>query len=159
VTTIDWTIVGSAATVFASIFTAIGVAFCAWQIRLGKKQSQAEFEDSLDQQYREISMALPVDVLIGKDASEDQKSQVRELIYNYFDLANEQAYLRAKGRICKTTWLSWSTGMEMHLSRPAFSIVYDEVIEASSFTYLKRLVDARFKSDPRIWFKPKYLFF
>lgn len=97
-------------------------------------------------------MELPVDVLIGKEPSEENKAQVRELIYNYFDLANEQSYLRAKGRICKLTWISWSAGMETHLTRPAFSNVYDEIIENSSFTYLKRLVDSGFKSDPKTWY-------
>lgn len=148
---IDWDVLSSAATAFGSIVTAIGVAFGAWQIRLAKMQSQAEFEDSLDQQYRVISMELPVDVLIGKEVKEEQKERVRELIYNYFDLANEQSYLRAKGRICKITWSSWCVGMKIHFSRPAFSSVYDEIIECSSFTYLKRLVDSGFKSDPISW--------
>jgi hypothetical protein len=149
---IDWNIVGSAATAFGSIVTAIGVAFGAWQMRLAKKQSQSEFEDTLVQQYRAISMELPVDILIGKEAKEDQRERVRELIYNYLDLANEQSYLRAKGRICKLTWASWSVGIETHLSRPAFSAVYDEVICDSSFTYLKRLVDSQFNSDPKTWY-------
>jgi hypothetical protein len=149
---IDWNIVNSVAASFGSIVTAIGVAFGAWQIRLGKKQSQAEFEDSLDQQYRSISMELPVDVLIGKEPSDEQRAYVRELIYNYFDLANEQSYLRAKGRICKLTWASWSVGIETHLKRPAFAMVYEEIIEKSSFTYLKRLVDSDFKSDPKKWY-------
>jgi hypothetical protein len=42
--------------------------------------------------------------------------------------------------------------MEIHLSRPAFSAVYDEIINESSFTYLKRLVDDKFKSDPKKWY-------
>jgi hypothetical protein len=149
---VDWNVVNSAATAFGSTVTAIGVAFGAREMRLAKKQSQAEFEDSLDQQYRMLSMELPVDVLIGKEVKEEDRILVRELIYNYFDLANEQAYLRAKGRITKLTWSSWSIGMKDHLSRPAFMEVYGEVIDQSSFTYLKRLVDSDFEIDPREWY-------
>ena len=61
---IDWNILSSAATAFGAVVTGIGVIFGAWQIRLGKKQAQAVFEDSLDQQYRAISMELPVNVLV-----------------------------------------------------------------------------------------------
>jgi len=149
---LDWNMISSVATAFGAIVTAIGVLFGAWQIRLGKKQSQAEFEDNFDQQYRSLTMELPVDVLIGKEIKDDQKVYVRELIYNYFDLANEQSYLRAKGRICRHTWQSWSAGMSNHLDNPAFKEVYDEIIERSSFTYLKRLVDSEFKSDPKSWY-------
>ncbi len=119
--TIDWNMVSSVATAVGSVATAIGVIFGAWQIRLSKKQSQAEFEDKLDQQYRIISMELPVDVLIGKAPDADEKNQVRELIYNYLDLSNEQVYLRAKGRISTYTWQSWSAGIKAHLARETFS--------------------------------------
>lgn len=108
---IDWNIVSSIATGVASLATAIGVCFGAWQIKIGKEQAQAAFEDGLDQQYRSLSMELPVSVLIGEPVDEGDRERVRELIYNYLDLANEQVYLRAKGRISKHTWASWSSGI------------------------------------------------
>ena len=109
--TIDWSVIGSGATVFSSIATAAGVCFVAWQVLLAKKQAQAEFEDSFDQQYRALSMAIPVDVLIGKKLDEAKKDEVRELIYNYLDLSNEQVYLRKKGRVSSDTWESWCSGV------------------------------------------------
>ncbi len=63
---IDWNVVSSAATAVGSLATALGVCFGAWQIKVGKDQAQATFEDSLDQQYRSLSMELPVSVLIGE---------------------------------------------------------------------------------------------
>jgi len=150
---LDWNVVSSIATAFASIATAIGVAFCGIQLKLTKKQSQAEFEDRLDQQYREISMALPVDVLIGQDAEEEKAGEIRELIYNYLDLTNEQVYLRAKGRVSNHTWSSWSSGIEAHMKKKAFTEVFDEIKDFSAFTYLERLVKDRFKSDPAHWYK------
>ncbi|MFT5717350.1 MAG: hypothetical protein ACI9T7_001541 [Oleiphilaceae bacterium] len=150
--TIDWNAISSISTAVASVATAIGVLFGAWQIRLSKKQAQAEFEDSMDQQYRSLSMDLPVDVLIGKEPDENQKPIVRELVFNYLDLSNEQVYLRAKGRISKYTWESWCFGIKAHLERPAFKQVFDEVRAASGFTYLEKLVDSNFESDPDQWF-------
>ena len=69
------------------------------------------------------------------------------------DLSNEQVYLRAKGRISQYTWLSWCAGIKAHLDRPAFSSVFNEVKDNSGFTYLERLLESEYKSDPINWFK------
>lgn len=97
---IGWNAMSSIATAIGSLVTAIGVAFVGVQIRITKKHAQAKFEDSMDQQYRILSMGIPVDVLMG------QEKEVRELIYNYLDLSNEQIYLRAKECISSLTWKS-----------------------------------------------------
>ncbi len=149
---IDWSIISSAATAIGSVATALGVSFGAWQIKVGKEQAQATFEDSLDQQYRSLSMELPVSVLIGEPVAEGDRMRVRELIFNYLDLANEQVYLRAKGRISKHTWVSWCSGIQLHLSKPAFEGVYDEIKPKCDFTYLSRLVESNFDSDPKQWY-------
>lgn len=149
----DWNILSSIATSVGSVATAVGVIFGAWQIRLSKKQSQAQFEDGLDQQYRVLTMELPVDVLIGKTPRQEDKSKVRELVFNYLDLTNEQVYLRAKGRISTYTWQSWCSGIKGHLERPAFADVFAEVKTDSSFTYLERLAATNFESDPLSWYK------
>ena len=65
----------------ASIATALGVFFAAWQILQNKKISQNSFEDNLDQQYRQLAMAIPVDALIGEPISKN-KEELREIIYN-----------------------------------------------------------------------------
>jgi len=149
---IDWSVIGAAATAVGTVVTALGVLFGAWQIRLSKKQAQAKFEDQLDQQYRSLTIDLPVDVLIGKKPQEKDQARVRELIYNYLDLTNEQTYLRAKGRISGHTWISWSSGIAAHLKRPAFESVYKEIENTSGFTYLERLVKSNYLSDPISWF-------
>lgn len=150
---IDWNIISSVATALASLATALGVCFGAWQIKVGKEQAQATFEDSLDQQYRSLSMELPVSVLIGEPVVENDRMRVRELIFNYLDLANEQVYLRAKGRISKYTWASWCGGIQLHLAKPAFDEVYIEIKEKCDFTYLNRLIESNFTSDPKHWYK------
>ena len=150
---IDWNALGSIATAIGSIATALGVIFGAWQIRLSKKQAQATFEDHFDQQYRVLTMEIPVDVLIGKIPRKEEENQVRELIYNYLDLTNEQVYLRAKGRITRLTWNSWCSGIKAHLARPAFKMVFDEVKQNSGFTYLEKLIAQNYEVDPIAWYK------
>ena len=137
----------------AAIATAIGVAVAAWQIGQGRKVAQSSFEDSLDQQYRDLAHGIPVDALIGRQVSESQKSETRELIYNYLDLCNEQIFLRQKNRITVLTWRDWCSGMESHLSKPAFKAIWEEVKEQSpgSFSFLERLESDKFLSDPRRW--------
>jgi len=136
-------------TAISSVATAIGVVFVAWQLRISKKQAQAQFEDSFDQQYRNLSLPIPVDIFLGKEMTNDNREKVRELLFNYFDLCNEQSYLRSIGRITKSTWKIWCSGMENNLNTVAFKEVYNEVKGCSRFTYLDRLVQSEFKDDPK----------
>lgn len=149
---IDWMVIGSVATAFASIATAVGVGFCGIQLRMSKKHNVSVFEDKLDEQYRTIAMALPVDILIGNPTTEDNRNEVRELIFNYLDLSNEEVYLRAKGRISDLTWHSWRLGIHAHMTKPAFIDVFEEVKSASGFSYLERIVEEDFRIDPKSWF-------
>ncbi len=137
----------------AALATAIGVAVAAWQINESRKLSQSSFEDTLDQQYRELAHGIPVNALIGKEIDESQKTETRELIYNYLDLCNEQIFLRKKNRIRKDTWNDWCSGIESHLQKIAFIQIWEEVKEQSpgSFSFLEKLEKEGFKIDPRRW--------
>ena len=146
----DW---NGIATAVASVATAIGVGIGAWQIRENSKLAQTQFEDSLDQQYRQLSMTIPVNALIGKPVSEAQWQETRECIYNYLDLCNEQVYLRHQRRIRPDTWRDWAQGIEANLSKQAFSDIWAEVkAEApATFSSLERLETAGFAEDPATW--------
>lgn len=143
---IDWTSV-------ASIATAIGVLVAAYELRETQKIAQTEFEDSLDQQYRELARGIPVDALIGKTVSDDKKELTRELIYNYLDLCNEQVSLRQKKRIRKDSWLDWSAGIKSHLQKIEFQSVWEEIkIESpGTFTFLEKLEQTQYNKDPAQW--------
>ena len=95
-------------------------------------------------------MAIPVDALIGKPVSDDQSDDVRELVYNYLDLSNEQVYLRSKKRVTKDTWKDWCTGIQENLQRPAFQTVWSEVKSEApgTFTFLEALERHQFTLDP-----------
>ena len=136
-----------------SITTAIGVLVAAFQLRTSSKIAQSEFEDAIDQQYRDLARGIPVDALIGKCVAEDKKELTRELIYNYLDLCNEQIFLRRKKRIRKDTWVDWCTGMESNLSKKEFAKVWLEIKTESpkTFTFLERLEKDKFIGDPLKW--------
>jgi len=143
---IDWNSI-------VSIFTAIGVLVAAFQLRVSSKIAQSEFEDSIDQQYRELAKGIPVDALIGKTVSSDKIELTRELIYNYLDLCNEQIFLRKKKRVRRDTWVDWCSGIESNLSKSEFKKVWSEIKAESpkTFTFLEKLEKSNFKEDPIKW--------
>jgi len=144
--TIDWNSL-------VSICTAVGVLVAAFQLRVSSKIAQTEFEDSIDQQYRELAKGIPVDALIGKTVREEKSELTRELIYNYLDLCNEQIFLRKKKRVRKDTWVDWCTGIELNLEKKEFKKVWAEIKLESpkTFTFLEKLETSQFKEDPLTW--------
>ena len=78
---------------------------------------------------------------------------MREIIYNYLDLCNEQTYLRQKKRISKNRWKEWNDGIKDNLAKPAFKEVWDEIKEKAptTFTALDLLEKGEFKIDPAKW--------
>ena len=116
------------------VVTAIGVIIAAWQLWESRKISQTSFEDGLDQQYRNLAMDIPVNALIGSPVK-DNKNKLREIIYNYLDLCNEQAYLWRKKRISKNRWKDWNEGIKDNLKKPAFKKVWDEIKQNASGTF------------------------
>jgi hypothetical protein len=130
-----------------------GVIIAAIQLRASSKISQAQFEDSIDQQYRDLARGIPVDALIGKNVQEHQRELARELIYNYLDLSNEQIFLRKKKRIKFDTWSDWCAGIKANLSKPEFEKVWIEVKDLSpkTFTFLEKLEQNDYIGDPAKW--------
>jgi len=143
---IDWNSI-------VSIFTMLGVLVAAFQLRVSSKIAQSEFEDSIDQQYRELAKGIPVDALIGRSVSDDKKELTRELIYNYLDLCNEQIFLRKKKRIRMDTWADWRTGIELNLQKHEFQAVWSEIKSEApqTFSFLERLEASGFEQDPKKW--------
>jgi hypothetical protein len=105
---------------FSAAITAIGVVVAAYQLFEAKKQAQLQFEDSLNAQYRALLEDLPLDALLGRTLSDDELERTLHVFYRYFDLSNEQRYLRRCGRVSTQTWETWQEGIAQNMARPAF---------------------------------------
>lgn len=142
----DWT-------AFGSIATALAVLVAAWQLRRGTSQARTNFEDDLSREYRELARNIPVKVHLGEELAPHEFEQAFPRLHQYFDLTNEQIFLRMNDRVSKATWVNWLDGIKSNLERPAFAQAWALVKDAKhgSFAELKRLENSRFSEDPRVW--------
>jgi len=103
----------------ASLATAVGVAVAATALLLQRGQARTDFEDTVVKQYREIIKPnLVLDALLNDALSETPDAERERLrqIYLYLDLCNEQVFLRAIGRVRRSTWsIQWSKGIQGNL--------------------------------------------
>jgi hypothetical protein len=125
----------------------------AWQLRRGTSQARTNFEDDLSREYRELARGIPVKVHLGEELTPDEFEQAFSSLYQYFDLTNEQIFLRMNGRISKTTWLNWREGIESNLGRTAFAQAWARVKKGTTvgFNELTQLEASSFSDDPREW--------
>ena len=42
------------------------------------------------------------------------------LLRRYFDLSNEEAFLRVQGRVRSEKWANWVEGIQQNMARPGF---------------------------------------
>lgn len=113
--------------VLANVATAIAVIVAAWQLLLSHKQAVTTFEDSLAKEYRDIAATLPVEALLGELLSDAEHIDKFDEFYRYFDLCNQQVFLRQSGRVSDKTWEFWKDGIGSNLKRPAFVRAWSEV--------------------------------
>jgi hypothetical protein len=111
----------------ASVATALGILLAGWQLRLTQRQAVTQFEDQLSAQYRELLRRLPLPALLGEQLDDASHEKALADFYAYFDLSNEQAFLRKRGRISRSTWANWQEGIQQNLRRPAFLRAWAEV--------------------------------
>ena len=94
-----------------------------------------------------------VTALLGEALTEEQKRECFDSLFRYYDLSNEQAYLRQKSRIRAETWVFWSDGMRSNFKKPAFHWAWKEIEQSGTqdFNEFRQLVQSDFKDDPRAW--------
>jgi hypothetical protein len=124
-----------------ALATAVGV-FLAWiQLKHQQQQLKTDFEDRLSQQYREAIAGIPIEAMLGGADVELDESALTAF-YRYFDLTNEQIFLKNEGRISSGTWENWADGIRMNMRRPGFvaawAIIGNRV--PNSFDELRQLV-------------------
>jgi hypothetical protein len=136
----------------AGVATAIGVLFGAGQLLLSRSQATTTFEDALSVQYRQIiKPGLLADLLSNLESDPGAVETVAPY-YEYFDLCNEQIFLRLQGRVRRRTWREWQQGIEANLGRGAIKeawlVAHHKLDE---FGELRLLDDSGGKRDPRRW--------
>jgi hypothetical protein len=77
-------------------------------------------DQSVAERYQRIVAELPVDALLNRVVEREVIKERMSWFYLYFDLCNEQAWSKIKGRIDPATWEEWRDGIESNLARPAF---------------------------------------
>lgn len=139
--------------VLSSAATAIGIFIAAAQVWFSRAQAVSQFEDGVGKEYRDLASDLPVEALLGEDLSDEDHQNSLDEFYHYFDLSNEQIFLRQCGRITLRTWTMWCAGIRSNMRRPAFARAWEEVKRRSNgdFDELRRLEEGQYKGDPREW--------
>lgn len=140
-------------TFLSSLATAIGVGVAAYQIRVSRIQSLEEFEDSFAREYRDVAKEIPTHALLGATLSDAEKMEHFDELFRYFDLSNEQVFLRQKGRIRSETWCFWRDGMKSNFRKPAFRWAWDEIEKSGTneLSEFRRLAGSEFNDDPYLW--------
>lgn len=138
-------------TLVSSVATAAGVGVAAYQIRASKLQAASLFEDGFAKEYREVVSTIPPRALLGDPLSVEQKEECFDDLVRYFDLSNEQIFLRKEGRIRRDTWLFWRDGMKSNFHKPSFKWAWDEIEKSTTkeFSEFRQLVASEFNSDPK----------
>lgn len=118
---------------------------------LSRRQATTQFEDGLVQQYRNLLHRIPVSALLGEPLNHETQRTHLDDFYHYFDLCNEQAFLREQQRISAPTWAMWSDGIRTNMSRPAFAAAWEEVKAKSNgdFAELRWLESTKYRGDPK----------
>ena len=137
----------------ANLATAIGVCVALFQQVRAKKHSIVQFEDSLTREYRSIIGRLPVGMLLGEDAPVAAVDEHLRTFYLYFDLTNEQVFLRRRERVSEATWRTWQQGIREMMELPAFAKAWREIgtRAASRFQGFRKLEAQAFDRDPLTW--------
>ncbi|MGG4774859.1 hypothetical protein ACLO87_09520 [Paenalcaligenes sp. Me52] len=93
-------------------------------------------------EYLDIAVTLPVKALLGERLSESEHIDNFDEFYRYFDLCNQQAFLKQSGRVSDKTWRFWLEGIVSNLKHPAFERAWSEVAARSNsdFAELRALV-------------------
>jgi hypothetical protein len=133
--------------------TAFGVVFAWRQLKAAREQARTDFEDALTREYRSIARAIPTRAFLGEILPDWQHDATLDEFFHYFDLSNEQVFLRAKGRISDTTWPEWCDGMRGNLALPAVKSAWTTIKTKMPDTFmdLRRLEGSAFGDDPRKW--------
>ncbi len=145
----------------ASLATAVGVVLVVVQLVLGRFQTRTSLEDELSREYRDIAAQLPVAAFFDMKDSRRPLPPFEECLeqyVRYFDLSNQQVFLRMQRRVSRRTWWLWADGMEDNLGREGFGEAWEYVRTHSERSY-NELASfyLHWDHDPAYWEPPWFL--
>jgi hypothetical protein len=150
-------ILASLSGTIAAWATAVGVLFAAIALLLQRSQARTQFEDSLVDEYRQlIKPDLVGDVLLQDVFAElpQVKREHVQRMYLYFDLCNEQVFLRATGRVSRPTWvIQWGPGIKQNLDYAKIAEAW-KLIQEKTCDFRELRAFSRDWADPRTWEPP-----
>jgi hypothetical protein len=128
--------------------TSLIIAYRQW--RLATRNTQTAFEDTMAREYRQVANRLPLKALLGQPLNEAERDAALPQFFWYFDLTNEQAFMRRHGRISDETWVLWREGILTTLERPAFADAWSVISAANpdAFRDLRALLDDAPRTTP-----------
>jgi hypothetical protein len=122
----------------ASLATAAGVVLVAVQLVFGRLQRRTSFEDDLAREYRELAARLPAPAFFDVEDPRRPLPPLDECLEHYvryFDLSNQQVFLRMEGRVGKKTWGLWADGIRDNLERAGFRTAWEYIRRHSERSY------------------------
>lgn len=137
----------------AASVSALAVILAMLQLRTTKAINQLEFEDGLDKEYRDLVARIPTKALLGSGLSPREYRDAIDELYRYFDLCNQQVFLRKRKRISLEGWVQWCAGIQYNLeSLPTFKRAWNDTkSRCDSFKELRKSEEKKFKDDPANW--------
>ena len=138
---------------FAAVLSMLGIFLAFRQLRLSRYIAQMQFEDGLSREFREIAAKLPKRALMGDAIPDSESDQLFDEFYRYFDLCNEQIFLRTQNRVSTSTWSNWQSGIRSMLARTAFREAWNVILAypQHGLDELARLITEDFQHDPLTW--------
>jgi hypothetical protein len=140
----------------AAAATAVGVFFAAWALFLQRGQARTQFEDAIGAQYRELIRPQLLSHALLPNAFNELPELERDRsrhVYLYLDLCNEQVFLRAIGRVSRSTWtVQWAEGIRANLQQnEVIARTWQLIKQATDDFDELRVFEASGWKDPRSW--------
>lgn len=120
---------------WAVVLGAIALGVAAYQLFQSNQIRKHEFEDIYVQRYWQIMDRLTSEqkqALFSEDKARKlaHDSEVRDVLWRYLELCEDQADLRAMNMITTSTWHQWHDGVIDAASRPPYATLLDAFIES-----------------------------
>jgi hypothetical protein len=145
----------------ASLATAGGLVLVVVQLVLGRLQTRTALEDDLAREYRDIASRIPFAAFFDREDPRHPLPPLDECLVEYvryFDLSNQQVFLRMERRVSRKTWEMWSDGIEDNLRRDGFRDAWEYVRHHSGRSYNELASLYRhWNHDPAYWEPPSRL--